>query len=268
MNRRAFEERVRRDLDAVVASAHPTGTWDDVVARLGAPTRPLRPTEEITVIDTPMTETEPASSNVRLLVGASAVIVLAAAVLVAALLGADDPVPATRSEPTPVETGEALIAGFRSGDPDAVMTLFADDASVSSALLVVPLGGLDDPSVRSAFEGSVDAVLYAWQRQPDRDATCGEDAEEVVCSVRFESYLTGETDVQQITISVEDGLITRFQQTVSETDAAAANAFEAWLGENPSLLLTDCLTIDFASAECMELSFDLVDQYRDEVNQR
>lgn len=280
---RSLEARVRRDLNDVVVAVRPTGSWEDVVARLDAPAR-TRSEEDVIVLDTPLTEVTPPSSNRRLVMGATAVTLLLAAIAAALLIVGDGedvetiddpPVTTTSATPpeapgadeAPIEVADQLVEAFTSGERERFMSLFAADAMINDSAFFDNgrLGGLDDPSVRAAFEGSVDAAMVGQMREPPLESTCSEELGRVVCETRYNNSISEQVDLQRIFLTIEDGLITSFRRNVDEADPAARLVFFDWLAD---LELTEdgdaCVDIDFASTACGEMWFDLVDRYRAE----
>lgn len=268
MRRRRFEHRVRRDLHAAVETAVPRGTWDDVVARLDRPSTPP-PMEDVIMLDTPTRETEADAAesdppNRRVLVGALSVVLLAAVIGVAVLAGRNDDGPAPADDSSPVATAEAVVVAFTSGDTDAFMAFFADDAlAVNSAFFRdLPIGQLDNPSTRAAFEGSVEAAAVGWEREPLIDSTCREEGDRVVCDLTYEGAITGEPELQTLELRIEDGVVTSFRQRSTSVDPDAVEAFLGWLGQlDPTPEGQACVEIDFASTACGELWYEFVDQY-------
>ncbi|MEM9037077.1 MAG: hypothetical protein AAGA99_20125 [Actinomycetota bacterium] len=266
MTRRTIERRLRRDLDAVVATATPQRSWDDLVARIDAGiTRPPS-TEDVTMLETPVRESEiiERSPHRRLLVGAASVAMLVLVVGVTILVGrGDGDVPVVDGS-SPLRTAEAAVDALTGSDGEAFMAFFTDDALANNSAFFndLPLGRLDIPSVRTAFEGSVDAAAVGWRREPLIDRSCEADGDLVECELTYQGYLSGQPELQRLELRVDGDRIVSFRQRVFPTDPEGTQAFLDWGARlDPTPAIEACAGIDWASTECGELWYDLIDQY-------
>jgi len=178
---------------------------------------------------------EPPKMTRRWLVPAlagAAVVILAIVVAFVAFGGGDEPdviTPDFDSDPTLV--GEALTVAYNSGDVDAYLGLFAEDAELRFN------GGpssLED--IRSGYQG--------WDRIMNRSsewsecAPFGSSATAVMCRVAITdpiwiNPLLGEPWPGRVVITTTDGEITQYDYSDRDTaNRLALSAFKQWTFEN------------------------------------